>query len=393
MTDIDILNYALTNDIINIHDIRTKIEVNERKKFLAMHDKSVWQGKNGKWYTKLDGKLIKKSKLKDVEDSIIEHYKKSVPTFYNLFTEWIDFKLYYKEIQKQTYDRYESDYKKYVKDSIIDIKIDSINETLLEKYIRDTIRDMNLTAKAWAKIRTILIGTFRWAYKHGYSKINIKEFLDNLELSPKIFKKRRFTDEESVFTDEEVHQITRYIDNVEPSIINYGIILAFQTGLRVGELAALQWCDIEENYLKVFKTEVRYKNDEGNYVYEIKDNTKTDAGNRNVIYLSDAKDTLRRIRCINPFGQYVFMRDNERVHKGAFTKKLERICGYLGIVPKSMHKARKTYATKLLSGGVNEKLILRQMGHTNIKTTDTFYYFNNKTVEQNIIQLEDAMAR
>lgn len=57
-----------------------------------------------------------------------------------------------------------------------------------------------------------------------------------------------------------------------------------------------------------------------------------------------------------------------------------------------MHKARKTYATKLIDAGISDKLIIRQMGHTNISTTDAFYYFNSKTVAQNLKQLEKAFC-
>lgn len=56
-----------------------------------------------------------------------------------------------------------------------------------------------------------------------------------------------------------------------------------------------------------------------------------------------------------------------------------------------MHKARKTYAIKLIVGGVDKKLIERQMGHTNISTTDLFYYFNQKPIKQNEKQLQEAL--
>ena len=56
-----------------------------------------------------------------------------------------------------------------------------------------------------------------------------------------------------------------------------------------------------------------------------------------------------------------------------------------------MHKVRKTYATKLINGGVDESLVIRQMGHTSIDCTKNYYYFNNKTDEEATRQIEMAI--
>ena len=73
-------------------------------------------------------------------------------------------------------------------------------------------------------------------------------------------------DEEAVFTDAEVLRITQFILN-DPTLINLGILLAFQTGIRVGELAALQMSDVQGNLLHVYKTEVRYRDENNKYVF------------------------------------------------------------------------------------------------------------------------------
>lgn len=391
-SDKDILKYAVENGIIDLTILRDVYKMKDREKYLEMHDKKIYESK-GFYLTRLDGRLIKRKKLDDLEELIVEHYKANAEhTVYEVFEEWINNKLDYREIQRQTYDRYYADFKRFITDSVIDKDIKYIDEDLLEGFIRCTIRDMNLTAKAWGKLRLLLKGIFKWGKKHDYTELNIVDFLNELELSPKIFKKRRFTDEESVFTDEEVDRLTATISLRDPSIINYGIVLAFQTGLRVGELSSLTWDDIKDKYITVNKTEICYKNEKGSTVYEVRDNAKTDAGDRNVIILNDAKDTLTKIKELNPYGEYIFMRDGERIKGKAFTKKLERLCGQLGIVVKSMHKARKTYATKLIDAGVKKSLIIRQLGHTNIKTTDIFYYFNNKTVVQNEQELIRALS-
>ena len=51
-------------------------------------------------------------------------------------------------------------------------------------------------------------------------------------------------------------------------------------------------------------------------------------------------------------------------------------------VKKSLNKIRKTYGTILLDNGVEESLVIAQMGHTDIKTTKRYYYRNRKSLQQ-----------
>ena len=62
--------------------------------------------------------------------------------------------------------------------------------------------------------------------------------MGDLDLPKKCFARKVVKDEESVFTDNEVERISKYIEE-NVSLINYGILLAFQTGVRVGELCTL----------------------------------------------------------------------------------------------------------------------------------------------------------
>lgn len=141
-----------------------------------------------------------------------------------------------------------------------------------------------------------------------------------MDLSRKCFAKKVVRDEESVFTDIEVEKISNYIrENI--SIINYGILLAFQTGVRVGELCTLKYSDIMGNKLSIRRTEVRYRDKDGKYVFEVRESPKTEAGNRDIILNSDAMKTLREIRKLNPFGEYIFMKGGIRIKEKGIQRK------------------------------------------------------------------------
>ena len=94
------------------------------------------------------------------------------------------------------------------------------------------------------------------------------------------------------------------------------------------------------------------------------------------------REILKEIRKRNPFGEYLFEKNGERIRTYTFTSRLKTICRKLGIVKKSLNKIRKTYGTILLDNGVEESLVIAQMGHTDIKTTKRYYYRNRKSLQQ-----------
>lgn len=374
------------------------MEAMKREELLKQHPYEIWQSKDGKWYTYLPtqggGRVLKKRKSKkDLENIVIDYYKNNQEVrLEDLFQEWAAQKLEYGEIQKQTFDRYTTDFHRFFDHSDIANKdIRKITEDDLELFIRETIRKQSLSNKAYGGLRLLIIGIFKYAKKRKYTEISITQFMGDLDLPKKCFSKRVVKDEESVFTDAEVEKISAYIrENI--SLINYGILLAFQTGVRVGELCTLKYSDIKGNKLCIRRTEVRYRGEDGKYVFEVRESPKTEAGNRDIILNSDAQRTLKEIRKLNPFGEYIFMSDGKRIKEKAFSVKIVKICRYVGIKERSMHKARKTYATKLINGGVDESLVVRQMGHTSIDCTKNHYYFNNKSDEDAAKQIENAIS-
>ncbi len=66
-------------------------------------------------------------------------------------------------------------------------------------------------------------------------------------------------DDEEVFNDDELARLFDHL-KAKPDILHLGIILMFCTGVRVGELVAMKWCDITDNAIKIRRTEISYRN-------------------------------------------------------------------------------------------------------------------------------------
>ncbi len=402
MSEQELLKYALDNGIINIDTIQQQVELNERKKYLEKHSFRVWQGTNGKFYTYLPDeaahngrRMIKKSSESDLRDEIVAFYKAQErdPYIKDIFEAWVNQKLAYGEIKKQTYDRYKTDFTRFFEGTkIAEKRFGLITEEMLEDFIKTTIHDQHLTKRGFGNLRILILGIFKYAKKKGYTRISITSFIGDLQISQNSFRKRVFTDEESVFTNEELEKIREYIDTHPASIISLGVLLAIETGVRIGELSALRPKDLEGRVLHVRRTEERFKDDAGHYVFRVREMTKGRDGARRVIVTERAVEIVKEIRRLNPLGEYLFMEDGARIKAKAFTVKIQKICRYVGIRERSMHKVRKTYATKLLNKGVDEKLVIRQMGHTDIATTKGYYYFDNRTMEEAQSIIEAAIG-
>ena len=230
----ELLKFALENGIIDLGTIQEKMEMNERKKYLEMHPYSVWEGKNEKWYTYLpdgeNGKKLKKlSSKKAIEDCIVNYYKSEVkePTVEMVFDKWIDKKLEYNEIKKQTYDRYRDDFKRFFVDNKFvpgfnKRKIRHVDEDDLEEFIKLTIAKMELTHKAFSGMRILIIGIFKQAKKDKVTNISITYFMKDLDISSKSFKKRVLRKESEVYQEAEAEKLQIiFLSNTTLEVLDY----------------------------------------------------------------------------------------------------------------------------------------------------------------------------
>lgn len=392
MLESEVLQYAIDNGIIDTTLIQEQIRMKKNNELLQKHPYKIWEGKDGKWYSYFpdEGKgrvLRKRNTEKLIKDEIIAYWKKqeSNPTISDIYSEWINGKVQREEITKATRDRYNRQYEQCFSD-FGKHKIKNISEYDIEEFVLDTIYNCKLTQKGFSNLRTLILGIFKLAKRKRLVSFSISELMNDMDISKKLFRRNVKNDDEQVFTTDELPKVLDYLKE-NPDIVNLGIFLLFKTGLRIGELAALKKTDITQNVIHISKTEIRYNDDAGNIVYEVRDSPKTEAGIRDVVVPDSGIRILNRIRLLNPFGEYLFERRGKRIRTYVFRERLRNICRKLDITMKSPHKIRKTYGSILIDNNVQESLVINQMGHTDIKTTKKHYYRNrmNYTEKKNII--------
>lgn len=410
----ELLSYAVENGIIDLNNVQMQIKMNERRKYLNQHEHEIWQGKDGKWRTYLADnvtgkrKLIKRSTEKDIENVVVEYYKavEHEPLVKDVFKEFIDRKLEYGEIQKQSYDRYWTDYDRFFKNKYVGAfenqKITYITENDLEDFLLTNISKLQLTEKAFSGLKTLVKGMFRYAKKRKYTDLSVTNFFGDLEYSKRMFKQKENNPEKEAFCEEEIPKIIAYLKLKHDDIRCLGLLLMFLTGVRVGELSALEYSDlhskelkdksITKHYLTISKTEIKLKGDDGKWTTKVQEHAKSSAGMRNIIITQEAVKVIEKAHEINPNSKYLFSDKGKRITGSKFGRKLTRVCEALSIDKRTTHKIRKTYVTNLFDSKVDDSTIQEMVGHSDIATTRKYYYINNKSDTRKVEQMERALA-
>lgn len=245
--------------------------------------------------------------------------------------------------------------------------------------------------------------SFSLAYGRGLIP---QDTFSEIKIESKLFAPSKKKDDKTqVFLVEETPQIIdelyrRFYNNTKCTA-PLGVIFTFMTGLRIGELAALKFSDVDGNTLHVQRQEVRnfdLNSDRCKMTgRSVEEHTKTFEGDRIVYLTEDALELLELVKRFNrknhePEDEWIFIMNGERIDSTKFSTRLCESCKVLGISNKSMHKIRKTYISALIDGGVNINEIRKQVGHANETTTYRNYCYNRFNDKETRHQIQNALA-
>lgn len=160
--------------------------------------------------------------------------------------------------------------------------------------------------------------------------------------------------------------------------MRHAIQFILQTGLRIGELMALRWEDIDfdNKVMYVRRAMTRCGN---KYVLST---PKTTSGVRKVPLTKKAINILLRqkeqnskipVVPIESAGIVFLSKDGGLFNAGTVNQFLYRCCEKCGIERVSVHCLRHTFATRCAEAGMQPKLLQVIMGHANISTTMNIY--------------------
>lgn len=157
---------------------------------------------------------------------------------------------------------------------------------------------------------------------------------------------------------------------------NLPALLSLYTGMRLGEICALKWADIDwaQKTITVRRTVQRIARvgaEDGARTMLMLGTPKSLRSQR-VIPVPDF--VLAQLRMLQDAGTvYVFGQASAPAEPRTIQRRFQRLTQALGLAGAHFHTLRHTYATRLIEYGVDVKTVSVLLGHGSAKTTLDFY--------------------
>lgn len=387
----NLLKYAIEHGMIDLSYVQEQVEMDKRKELLKKHPYSIWEGKDGKWRTYLPDqtsrRMIKRSTRKSVEDTLVEYYKslkENQPrTFDDVYWMW-------RQVQDELVEspntpvRYDTDYERYFKYNDFSAReIDDINEDDIKLFMRNTIKDLSLCKKAAKTLFGYLRRVFRCAKINKLVESNPIEYLNAKDFYKYCIPSTR-SQKAQIVSDLDMaklnHEFSSDYINKPWYIPTYAVVLASLTGMRVGELSALRWEDIEDDKI-IIRSSEKYDRQTKEYFISSTKNDKI----RAFPITEEIKNILENVKNAEvEYGYYcewVFANENGRVHAPVISSCIKNKCRKVGIPEKGIHALRKTVNSKIRYNGVSGAMASSLMGHTE-QVNEEYYTFDVSSMEE-----------
>ena len=172
-------------------------------------------------------------------------------------------------------------------------------------------------------------------------------------------------------------------------VYKYGdaFILLMYSGMRVGELCALKWEDVDfkNRTITISKNAIVLGHNEGSIMTQY--STKTKSGNRIIPMSEKAYGALVNLEKLSSGKEYIMTsRRNNRIRPNNLTVRFKNLLKSIGIEPCGVHSLRHTFASMLFKNGCDIKTVSDILGHSNTKITENIYV--HLTQEQRVKAIE-----
>jgi integrase len=272
--------------------------------------------------------------------------------------EWVG--IIKKEIKKSTLEDYRYSMNRYILPRFGNVPIGEIGYLEIRKFVSE----LECSHKRKNNVLVPMRSVFKMAFLNGTIDRNPMDRIKNVKVAkPDIHP----------LSMEEVRLV---LDCVSPRFRNF-FIVAFFTGMRFGEMAALKWkhVDFRLGVIKVRETLV--KGETGP--------PKTKKSVRDIRMLPPVVEAIRDQRRVTMGkSEYVFlnqydepvlpMSTNFHVWKPALKEA--------GLQPRSLYQTRHTFATLMLDAGEHPGWVQKMMGHETMQMIYEKYYSYIKNYER-----------
>ena len=295
---------------------------------------------------------------------------------------------------------WKEDKKQYVKRSIF-----AAYTLLIENHILPTFGEMALVEEQ--DVQTFV---FR-KLNEGLSHKTIKDILIVLKMILRFGAKNQMTEYRQIDikfpTERDKHsidilnrshqkQIMEYI-RLHFTFKNLGIYICLSAGMRIGEICALTWddLDVENGIIHVRKTIQRIYviEEHRKYTEVILDTPKTKNSIREIPMTKNLLKMIRPIKKIVNGNFYVLTNEPKPTEPRTYRNYYKQFMQSLGLPLMKFHGLRHSFATRCIESKCDYKTVSVLLGHSNISTTLNLYVHPNLEQKKRCMEQMSRLLR
>ncbi|WP_337524816.1 site-specific integrase, partial [Holdemanella sp.] len=300
-------------------------------------------------------------------------------TINQITEEWKEEKKKY--VKKSTYAAYQLLIQNHIKPYFGDLY--EVNEEKVQQFVFDKL-DAGLSEKTIRDIIIVLKMILKFGIKNGY--------LEYIQIDAKFPSKQEKKDLD-VLSKADQKKFMEHLRN-NFTFKNLGIFICLSTGMRIGEICGLRWCDVDtvEGVIKVRHTLQRIYIIEGEtrHTELLLDTPKTANSVRDIPMSSELLKMLKSLNKVVNENYYVISNDIKPIEPRTYRNYYKKLCKQLDIPELKFHGLRHSFATRCIESKADYKTVSVLLGHSNISTTLNLYVHPNKEQKKKTI---DKMLR
>lgn len=189
-----------------------------------------------------------------------------------------------------------------------------------------------------------------------------------------------------IFYLDEIQRLAQKIMD-KPTTAGIGILLTLNTGLRLGELCALQYKDIDlrNGVIHITKTVQRIRSGDCTCLMVLP--PKSDSARRTIPLPGDMAALLKKIIQSHPNGEnYLLTGKSAPMEPRTMQYQYRVWLKAAGVPYRNFHVLRHTYASRCVERGVDVKSLSEMLGHADVRTTLQVYVHSSLEHKMRVIQ-------
>jgi len=268
-------------------------------------------------------------------------------------------------VKRSTYAHYSSIVNNHITPDLGNIRITYLTSEVIENYINQKFECGRIDHKGGLSDKTIRDIIVVLKQILSYAHIHIEFRLPKL-------KKREI----KILTKKEQKRLEQAVIEMNTTY-SLGILLCLYTGMRLGEICALRWSDIDlkRRVVRVNNTMVRIQETEENAESKTKviiDNPKTEHSKRE-IPINRFLCSILKEKQEQEKERYFLTGKRKYIEPRTYYSRYKKIIEQVEIEDYGYHALRHTFATRCIEIGMDPKTLSEILGHSDVKVTLSLY--------------------